>query len=237
MTTKEKIIDYLSKNPSQDSDAIAKNVGVSKSTVYKYLRELIDSSQVTKSGQAPNEVYYSISNPDTGDKHPIFTTEHTSSKVTLKEDDPPLIQLEVTNPITYLKLWWKKVVGNEGITIKFSFKIKPLTAMALTIIILSFGFGLGRATILEQTPIAQYLPAPTPTPVQYQRAAFSGVVKYVESSDEFYLLTSSTQAVRLVSESGLNLGSYINSRVFISGEYSDFDNTLHIADSSAIQSL
>jgi hypothetical protein len=31
--------------------------------------------------------------------------------------EPPLIT--ITNPVTYLRLWWQKVMGKEGIDFKF----------------------------------------------------------------------------------------------------------------------
>ena len=46
---------------------------------------------------------------------------------------PPLVSLEVSNPIAYLKVWWQKVMSNEGID--FRFRIRPLTAMALVAIL------------------------------------------------------------------------------------------------------
>ena len=29
--------------------------------------------------------------------------------------DPPLVDVKVTNPVTYFKKWWAKIIGNEGI--------------------------------------------------------------------------------------------------------------------------
>jgi len=42
--------------------------------------------------------------------------------------EPLLVDVKVTNPVTYLRRWWEKVIGNEGISL--SVKIHPLTAIA-----------------------------------------------------------------------------------------------------------
>ena len=35
--------------------------------------------------------------------------------VTVNKKDPLLVDLKVTNPIVYIKAWWKKVVANDGV--------------------------------------------------------------------------------------------------------------------------
>src|SRR5688572_745190 len=95
------------------------------------------------------------------------------------QEDPPLVSVKVTNPITYLKLWWKEVIGNEGVEMKF--KIKPLTALllvsAVTFILTGTGFSLGRISIPITNPIVKYVPqlAPviTPTPDPWRETAMS----------------------------------------------------------------
>ena len=58
--------------------------------------------------------------------------------------DPPLIDIKVTNPVTYFKKWWAKIIGNEGIDFRLHFR--PLTAIAIALVIITVGFGLGRET-------------------------------------------------------------------------------------------
>ena len=58
--------------------------------------------------------------------------------------DPPLISVQVTNPVTYLKLWLSKILRNDEIYM--SIKIRPSAiisgAIALAILFGGFGFGL-----------------------------------------------------------------------------------------------
>jgi len=97
----------------------------------------------------------------------------------MQKEDPPLVQLKVTNPITYIKVWWKKIIGNEGVS--FSFKIKPLTAIILSVFITSIltgaGYGLGKISLHE--PIVKYVPqlASIPTPNLWKETAFTGSLK------------------------------------------------------------
>lgn len=43
--------------------------------------------------------------------------------------EPDLLNFRITNPVTYLRLWWKKVMSKEGID--FRFRIHPVTAVIL----------------------------------------------------------------------------------------------------------
>lgn len=239
MSTSERILEYLSKHPSSDSDQIVKDLKISKSTLYKYLRPLIDEGKVIKTGQPPGEVYYSLKDSSPGKKPegPSVSTDRTSTKVSLTGEDPPLVHLEVTNPITYLKLWWKKIIGNEGMSIKFSVKIKPLTAIAIGIIFLSFGFGIGRLTILEKTPVAKYLPSPTPTPSPWRETAYSGLVRYTDFNDTYYLVTNSAEAIRLQLPDNVDLSPFVNSRIFATGNYHKTQNVLEVTHASDLELL
>ena len=82
--------------------------------------------------------------------------------MTIVNQEPPLIT--VTNPVTYFRLWWNKVMGKEGID--FKFKIHPVTAF-----LISFGlgagiFGAGRYSVnipfLKLEAIPTIKPAPIP---------------------------------------------------------------------------
>src|SRR5258708_14015908 len=87
-------------------------------------------------------------------------------RVTVKPTvEPDLINFKVSNPITYLRLWWKKVIANEGVNIK----IKPLTAIILTIIAVGGVYGGGYLTamnILRKFPVINHFePTPVPPPI------------------------------------------------------------------------
>jgi len=71
------------------------------------------------------------------------------------DQDPPLVDVKVTNPVTYLKKWWNKVIGNEGM--EFRFRVKPLTAIAISLVVVTVAFGLGQVD-----PTITTKPVPTP---------------------------------------------------------------------------
>ncbi len=78
----------------------------------------------------------------------------TVEKPDLREKEKPLVDLKVTNPITYIKSWWKKIIGNEGIEVKI--KAKPLTVIAMTIITLTVTLGIGKVVLPFTIPFFEY---------------------------------------------------------------------------------
>lgn len=151
----------------------------------------------------------------------------TGSDITSTSSDPPLVSFSVTNPVTYLKIWWKKVIKNEGVDLRF--RIRPLTAIgiALAISVVLFGGGYGYA--LFTLPITQkinsYLPIPIPIPspppgVDHLReSAYTGVLRktgegryYLQSGEGFAIMLSIT------SKNG-NLDAFAGKRIFVSGIY------------------
>lgn len=153
----------------------------------------------------------------------------------LPKKDPPLVSFEVENPITYLKLWWKKVIAGEGIDIRF--RIKPLTAIAIVAIIAAGGFGLGRFSLPASNPIVKYIPqpAPTPTPNPWRNTAFSGLLK--QSGSRFYLVTSSAEAITLEVPINVNLVKYIGKRIFATGSLNTQTGILRVTDASDLEVL
>ncbi len=136
-----------------------------------------------------------------------------------KDEEPPLVAVRVTNPVTYLKIWWKKVIGNEGVS--FSFKIKPLTAIAITVVVASIAFGVGRFVIPFTIPFfesAKILPSPTPEP--WKETAFIGTLQYSAITGRYYLIVSSSaEAINLEVPQNIDLKSMVSKRIFATGSY------------------
>jgi len=92
-------------------------------------------------------------------------------------DEKPLVEVKVTNPVTYLKNWWSKVMGKEGID--FSFRIHPVTAVAIAVAVALVSFGAGRFSI--NIPFLKYevvnSPVPTPTPSIWKETAYTGTLQ------------------------------------------------------------
>lgn len=156
-----------------------------------------------------------------------------------KTDTPPLVNLKVTNPITYIKAWWRKIIGNEGVD--FRFRIRPLTAIAITIVIASIGFGVGRFITPFSIPFFEWKetikPSPSPTPEIWKETGFIGTLQYSYTTSRYYLLTTSSEAISLEVPKTINLNDLIGKRVFAIGSYNKSTRILIIADTKDMEIL
>lgn len=120
-------------------------------------------------------------------KTPIIS--FTKEKVDLRKKEQPLVDMKVTNPVTYLKRWWDRIIGNEGVD--FRFRVRPLTAIAITLVVVAVAYGVGRIKLPFKIPFFEYALAPSPTPGTsptpnpWRQTAFTGVLH--RSTDKFYL--------------------------------------------------
>ena len=132
--------------------------------------------------------------------------------ITKKRTDPPLLFLRVSNPITYIKRWWKRVVGNEGV--EFRLKVRPADS-----------------PIIKYIP--QLLPAPTSNP--WRETAFSGTLR--STNGDIYLLTSESEALSLNIPSNLDLSNYIGKRILAKGLFNENQRLLKIISVENIELL
>ncbi len=151
--------------------------------------------------------------------------------------DPPLVDLKVANPVTYLKNWWKKVIDNEGIDVRL--RIRPLTSIAMTAMLVGVSFGLGRISLPPESPLIQYLPmlAPTPTPNPWRQTAFTGVLKYSDISLKYYLVTNTSEAITLIAPDNVNLKKLMGKRILATGNYNNDMNLLSVTDATDMELL
>lgn len=165
------------------------------------------------------------------------------SKLTTSEDStPPLLSFKVTNPITYLKLWWRKVMYNEGID--FRFRIHPVTAVVIVAVILGGTFSAWFiVSALRTVPVVKdFLPSPTPLPVvtptpdPNRPAAYSGILRK-GTDGRFYLQTGDGQAVNLIIPSNVSLEKYIGKRIFATGTYNTQTQFLTVTDATDLEVL
>ncbi|MHA2055177.1 MAG: hypothetical protein ACW99F_16480 [Candidatus Hodarchaeales archaeon] len=169
-----------------------------------------------------------------------------ASVVTIKKDkqdlrkkEKPLVDIKVTNPITYIKSWWKKIIGNEGIEMKV--KVRPLTAIAIAIIVVTVSFGVGKVVFPFKIPFFVYTTddeeKPQPSPNPYREAAFSGTLKYLSQSGRYYLLTGSSEAIYLEVPDNINLSNYIGQRIVARGNYATKLKTLVVEETADMEVL
>ena len=160
-------------------------------------------------------------------------------KQDLRKKEKPLVDIKVTNPITYIKSWWKRIIGNEGVEMKV--KVKPLTAIAIAIIVVTVSFGVGKFVVPFNIPFFVYTSdekvKPQPTQNPYREAAFSGTLKYLNQSGRYYLLTGSAEAIYLEVPDNINLSDYVGQRIVARGSYDGSLKTLVVGETSDMEVL
>lgn len=149
-------------------------------------------------------------------------------KPDLRKKDPPLVDVKVSNPITYIKSWWKRVMGNEGMEIRI--KIKPLTAILITVIVVTLCLGLTKVVLPFKIPFLEFNSEVTPTPIAHRETAFAGILRYLESNNKYFLEINFAEAITLEIPDNINLDEFIGRRIFASGEYYDSDRLLKVVD-------
>lgn len=154
----------------------------------------------------------------------------------LANQEPPLVT--VTNPVTYLRLWWKKVMGKEGVD--FKFKIHPLTAFLIAFGLGAGLFGAGRYSV--NIPFLKYETTPTYKPtstsvVEWKETAFTGKLQYSATTQKYFLLTTSAEAITLQVPSNLDLFTLIGKRIMAVGEYNKAIKLLKVTDVKDLEVL
>lgn len=149
--------------------------------------------------------------------------------------EPPLVDVKVTNPVTYLRRWWQKVIGNEGMSI--SVKIHPLTFIAAVVAV----FSIGRYSI--NIPFLNYstVGSPTPTPKSqeaWKETAFVGTLHFSTVANRYFLqVTSSSEALTLQVPPEIDLKSMIGKRIFALGSYNKSTKVLIVVDARDMEIL
>lgn len=154
--------------------------------------------------------------------------------------EPPLVT--VTNPVTYLRRWWDKVMGKEGID--FRFTVHPVTAVLIAAVTATIGFGVGRFVLPEGVKIPFFefgtvsTNKPTSSPVvEWKETAFTGKLQYSVTNKKFFLLTTSSEAITLSVPSNLDLLTLVGKRIMAVGEYNKSTKLLLVSDVKDLEVL
>jgi hypothetical protein len=170
----------------------------------------------------------SLQSQQTTTPNPLFSISNTVTK----DPDPPLVNasFKITNPIIYIKNWWKRLIGNEGVTIK----IKPVTALLIVTVFVSGGLTLNFLNTLRQvTPIVgPYIPV-IGSDVLTERA-FTGTLE-TNSKGTFYLITN-LELITL-STTKLPLNALVGKRILVSGQYNNDTKVLYVEDAKDLEVL
>ena len=154
---------------------------------------------------------------------------------------PDLVNLKVTNPLVYIKYWWKRIMANEGIDMRF--RMKPLTVFGVALIAFSLAFGLGGVVLPTFFPWMKFnnnqvVSSPTPQPELLKDTALKGTLTKTNTNPvKFYLITTSTEAVTLEIPVGFNLTSLVGKRILAVGTYDSKNKVLEVEDIQDLEVL
>ena len=139
-------------------------------------------------------------------------------KPDLRKKEPPMVDVKVANPVTYIKSWWNRILGNEGLDIRI--KLRPLTAIAITIIVVTVAFGLGKFVFPFKIPFFQYNVDEiiSPNPV-FRQTGFTGELKLNRDTNKYFLITSASEAVSLTLPEKVDFSDLLGRRIFAAGKY------------------
>ncbi len=174
---------------------------------------------------------------------PVVITSNKVSTVDTK-NPPDLVNLKITNPLVYIKYWWKKIMANEGIEVKI--KARPVTVFGVALIAFSLAFGLGGVMLPTLFPWIKFkdnvfvtpIPSVTPQPELLKDTALKGVLRKSNTTPiKFYLITTSTEAVTLEIPVGFNLLSFVGKRILVVGSYDSKNKSLEVKDIQDLEVL
>lgn len=231
-TTDERIVAYLQTQPSGAAPhQIMHEVGLSKKTVTIHLRGLREAGRVVRRGELPDVVY-----AVTGSESGIMNNELRDENKT-RTTEPPLFQMKITNPVTYLRRWWSKVMANEGVDLHL--KIKPLTAIAMVIFLSGGSFALGRISLPASSPIVKYVPqlGPTPTPNPWKETAYRGILRYTPVTKKYRLEVGDGEAITLQTPGNVNMSSLVGKKIFAAGRFNTVTQVLVVAEAEDLEVL
>ncbi len=155
------------------------------------------------------------------------------------DKEPPLVV--VNNPVTYIRIWWQKVMGKEGIDL--SFRIHPITAVLMVAVASTIGFGAGRFTIPDglEIPFLRFnnamVVSPSAAPSSWKETAFIGKLQYSVTTSKFFLITTSSEAITLDTPNNLDLLTLVGKRIMAVGEYNKIEKKLKVFDAKDLEVL
>ncbi len=165
-----------------------------------------------------------VSNPpdnSTGMNLPPLISTKPADKDS-KEGYPPIFQ--IANPVTYLKIWWKKVMSNEGIDFGFKFKIKPVTAVIITTLILSNGVTFGVTYSFAKIFF------PNSSPILHRQVVNQGTISKNDAG-VYYLMAADSSLWKLkVKHTNINLSDLAGKQVIVTGNLSKEKNLIEVSE-------
>lgn len=156
-----------------------------------------------------------------------------------ENEKAPLASFSINNPIPSLKRWFRKLIGNEAITIR----IPLLSSIILVLLVLGGAGGLG-GLLASKIPILKSItatPSPTgatSTPTAWRDTALKGTLRKTGINPvRFYLLGSSDEAITLVVPETINLDGLVGKRILAIGTYDAKSKVLKVIDVQDLEIL
>lgn len=203
--------------------------------------ETKDQIKSIKAKGQPRDYHGRFSAKVEGAKLPPISVTTNSTQSVNTSNPPDLVNFKITNPLVYIKYWWKRIMANEGLELKF--KARPLTVFGVALIAFSLAFGLGGVVLPVAFPWLkvnsnQAVSSPTSQPVEWKDTALKGILKKTTTTPaRFFLLTSSDETVTLQIPEGINLTPLTGKRILAVGSYNQKQKLLVVLDVQDLEVL
>lgn len=229
----EQLVKLLELKGGLTRPQIQESMAVATTTLLRDLEVLEQAGRILKLGEGKATTYEL-----TAEKNESSLLKRALNSPTTKiqtstgviADEEPLVEVKVTNPIAYFKHWWQKVIGNEGLKLKFSLEIKPLTVIALVLVLGMLGLGITTlGALLKYLPFYQSFQQFVTTPDNSRETAMEGRLYLEADGGRFFLFTANlNEAVWVQAPDKLDLSNFDNQHVILTGSYNDQTNILSV---------
>lgn len=139
-----------------------------------------------------------------------------------EKNDPPMVDLKVTNPVTYFKKWVTKFFKNQDIDIHL--KIKPFATIGLILAFTAVGgttFSIGRYFF------------PNSSPIFHRAITLQGTIQTSESGQYYLILPEGSIWTLIPTNNNINLNSLINRQVLVKGNMTAQANVVNVTEAIA----
>lgn len=205
-------------NPPNSPDIPNSNVDPVQSWVAQHeardtTGKFVKSEHLTN-GQSP-PISQNSPNPVNSSSLPLPVSFTENNKYSEK-NDPPMVDLKVTNPVTYFKKWVYKFFKNQDIDLHL--RIKPFATIGLILAFTAVGgttFSIGRYFF------------PNSSPIFHRSITLQGTIQTSESG-QYYLILPEGSIWTLNPTNNINLNSLINRQVLVKGNMTAEANVVNV---------
>lgn len=166
--------------------------------------------------------YTSQPTPNYSSPPPITITQNNKYS---EKADPPMVAVQVTNPVTYLKKWITKLLKNQDIDIHL--RIKPFATLWLIVAfatVSTTSFSIGRYFF------------PNSSPILHRSITLQGTVQKSETGGYYLILPDNTIWTLKPKTSNINLKNIVNKQALVKGNMTAQANLVEVSEVFALQS-